>query len=89
MNVEFDRSFEKALRKLKDTNVKLRLKRVILTVDRAATLSDIPNLKKLTGYSSYYRIRLGDYRIGVELIATDTVRFITLAHRKDIYSIFP
>ncbi len=46
-------------------------------------------MKKMTGYSSYYRIRVGDYRVGVELITPDTLRFITVAHRKDIYSIFP
>ena len=89
MTVEFDQSFEKALRKLKDASVKIRLKRVIISVELANTLADIPNLKKLTGYSSYYRIRAGDYRVGVEVISPDTLRFITVAHRKDIYSIFP
>jgi len=89
MNVEFDRSFEKALLKLKDASVRTRLKRVILSAEAAATLLDIPNMKKMTGYSSYYRIRVGDYRVGVELITPDTLRFITVAHRKDIYSIFP
>jgi len=89
MNVEFDHSFEKALRKLKDTAIKARLKRVVATVELADTLADIPNLRKLTGFSSYYRIRIGDYRVGIEFVAPDTVRFITVAHRKDIYSVFP
>lgn len=89
MNVEFDRSFEKAVRKLKDTAIKARLSRVITTMERADSLADIPNLKKLTGFNSYYRIRIGDYRVGIEFVAPDTVLFITVAHRKDIYSVFP
>lgn len=89
MNLEFDRSFEKAVRKLKDASVKTRLSKVIANADRAESLSDIPDLKKMRGFVSYYRIRIGEYRVGVEVIDSDTLRFITVAHRKDIYSVFP
>ncbi len=41
MNVQFDRSFEKALLKLKDASVRTRLRRVILSAEAAATLLDI------------------------------------------------
>ena len=37
----------------------------------------------------YYRYRLGDYRIGIEQISKSTIRLIIIAHRKDIYNIFP
>lgn len=30
-------------------------------------LSEIKNIKKLQGYELYYRIRIGDYRIGLNL----------------------
>lgn len=89
MNVEFDHSFEKALRKLKDASIRPRLKRAILSVEGAKTPADVPNLRKLAGFNRYYRIRIGDYRVGIEFVAPDTVRFITVAHRKDIYSVFP
>lgn len=52
-------------------------------------LKDASVKKKLTGYKTFYRIRIGDYRIGIELEKTDTLRFIVIAHRKDIYTIFP
>jgi mRNA interferase RelE/StbE len=51
-------------------------------------LKDIINLKKLSGYKSAFRIRIGDYRIGV-IIENDTVIFVAFAHRKDIYHRFP
>ncbi len=40
------------------------------------------------GESSYYRIRFGDYRIGIK-IEDDLVIFIRALHRKDIYRYFP
>jgi mRNA interferase RelE/StbE len=89
MKVEFDRSFDKSIKKLKDASIKTRLVRIIESVESAKALSEIQNVKKLSGFSTYYRIRIGDYRVGFEVVNSETVRFITVAHRKDIYSIFP
>jgi mRNA interferase RelE/StbE len=36
----------------------------------------------------YYRIRLGDYRVGLK-IENNTVCFVRFLHRKDIYRYFP
>jgi mRNA interferase RelE/StbE len=54
----------------------------------AASLNDLPDVKKMQGYDSLYRIRLGDYRIGIEVVA-DQVIFVRFLHRKDIYRYFP
>ena len=89
MIVEFDKSFEKSLNKVHDNTILRRLKRIIIQIENSPSLSPFPNLIKLTGYSSYYRIRIGDYRVGIELINNNTVRFIIIAHRKDIYKVFP
>ena len=48
----------------------------------------IVNLKKLKGFKTAYRIRIGDYRIGV-FIDGDIVEFARVVHRKDIYRLFP
>jgi mRNA interferase RelE/StbE len=49
---------------------------------------EIINLKKLSGYKSAFRVRIGDYRIGV-IIEKNTVTFVAFAHRKEIYNRFP
>ncbi|HRO41300.1 MAG TPA: hypothetical protein PL009_00595 [Flavipsychrobacter sp.] len=54
----------------------------------ANKISDVKNLKKLTGFNDYYRIRIGDYRIGIFLDG-ETVWLAAFAHRKDIYTYFP
>jgi mRNA interferase RelE/StbE len=52
------------------------------------SIMQIPNIKKLKGFKSAYRIRMGDYRIGI-IFQHRTVYFMAFANRKDIYRIFP
>lgn len=89
MIVEFDQSFYTSLVKLKNPDLHPKILQIISLLENADNLREIGTLKKLKGYSSYYRIRKGDYRIGIELINSDTVRLILVAHRKDTYSKFP
>jgi mRNA interferase RelE/StbE len=89
MIIEFDKSFSKSLDKLKDSVIKKRIERIILDFDRAGTILDIKNVKKLVGFKFFYRIRIGEYRLGIELKTSNIARFIVIAHRKDIYKIFP
>jgi len=89
MIVEFDRSFPKSLEKVNDSKILKRIIKIIIEIEKAPSLKEINNCKKLTGYKNYFRIRIGDYRLGIELINQQTIRFILLAHRKDIYKYFP
>ncbi len=50
---------------------------------------DVGDIKKMRGYSDYYRIRVGDYRIGCKLEAENRVIFYRVKSRKDIYKVFP
>lgn len=88
MKVLFDKSFHKRLIKIKDKALLEKVKYIILHVEAADEISEIPGIKKMVGFKYFYRIRLGDYRIGIEL-KKDTVYFITIANRKDIYNSFP
>jgi len=89
MIVEFDKSFSKSLDKLKDSEVKRKIEHIIIDFDKTDIITDVKNIKKLVGFKTYYRIRIGDYRLCIELKAGNIVRFIVIAHRKDIYKIFP
>ncbi|MBW7867207.1 MAG: type II toxin-antitoxin system RelE/ParE family toxin [Brumimicrobium sp.] len=88
MNVTFDKSFDKSLDKLKNQQIKSRISKIIEKCETANKLTDIPNLKKMTSFTSYYRIKIGDYRVGIEFDGT-TIDFVIVAHRKDIYKVFP
>ncbi len=88
MKVKFESKFAKDLKKIKDPKVLSRLKKIIIHCKTIANPSGINNLKKLQSYETFYRIRLGEYRIGIE-IQKDTIIFIRFLHRKDIYKFFP
>jgi mRNA interferase RelE/StbE len=89
MNVEFDKSFLKSLKRINDKNILSRIEKAIISLENAPTLENISGLKKLSGYTAYYRLRIGDYRFGFEKISNQTIRLIIILHRKDIYKIFP
>lgn len=88
MNLEFKKSFARDLnKKAKDANLRLRVQEIIQQVDDADHIDEIRNLKKLKAEGNYYRIRFGDYRIGL-IIEGDTVCFVRLLHRREIYRYF-
>jgi len=89
MILQFDESFEKSIKKLKDKKIKARLLSLIESFENSDSLAEIPNIKKMQGFQTYYRVRLGDYRIGFELQDDGSILFILIAHRKEIYKYFP
>jgi mRNA interferase RelE/StbE len=88
LNLEFKASFVRDLKKVKDKKLKTRVREVIEAVEQARSLQEIENIKKLKGNDRYYRIRIGDYRIGLS-VEKDTVTFVRFLHRKDVYRYFP
>lgn len=88
MKIEFSRTFEKDLERILDAGASRRFRKAIEEVRQAKTLSEIRNLKRVTGKPGYCRIRVGDYRIGIE-VAEDRAFFLRCLHRKEIYRYFP
>lgn len=85
MIVSFDRSFEKSIDKLKNKQVAGKIMKLIDQLEAASDLKEISNVAKLKGYKSYYRIRIGDYRLVLDLIEPKHVILLILAHRKNVY----
>jgi mRNA-degrading endonuclease RelE of RelBE toxin-antitoxin system len=85
MNVNYLPSFIKELKSLKSTPY---FKPINTLVFEEIPIIDIKNLKKLQGYDNAYRIRVGDYRIGI-IFQDGTVTFYRVLHRQEIYRYFP
>ena len=49
----------------------------------------ILDIKKMKGYQGYYRIRVGDYRIGCKVEQGNQIVFCRVKSRADIYRRFP
>ena len=88
MKVEFRSSFTRDLKKVSENKVRQRVRQAIEQVETADQLAEIAQLKKLSGEGSYYRIRIGDYRIGLK-VEQETVIFVRCLPRRDIYRRFP
>ena len=88
MEVFFTKSFYREIGKVRDKKLAAKIEEVIIKVKNAKQFSEIENLKKLTGFKNAYRIRIGDYRIGI-LYEKNAVTFSVFGNRKDIYKFFP
>ena len=88
MNVEFLEQFSKDVDEVSFKSVRNRILSLIRKIEAADDLAEIPNVKRLKGHKSAYRIRIGDYRIGV-FVESGTLTFARVVNRKDIYRFFP
>jgi len=88
LKVEFNESFLKDLKAVKDKSLLAKVKAAIEASEQAETLDQITHLKKMRGSREYFRVRIGDFRLGLK-IEGDTLVFIRFLNRKDIYRYFP
>ena len=88
MTVRFKESFIRDLRAIRDKDLLERIKNLIETVEKAKSLADVRGLKKLRGGGSYYRGRVGEYRVGLSLEG-DAGVFVRVLHRREVYRYFP
>ncbi len=88
MKIKFKDSFAKDLKSIKDKGLLKRVKEIIEAVEKSDSPTRIPNLKKLKGHQNYFRLRVGEYRLGLALEG-DLIVFVRFLSRKDIYKYFP
>jgi mRNA interferase RelE/StbE len=81
-------SYIKDLKKIREPSLKRRVAAAIERVEQAENLREMEKMGKLKGGDRYYRIKVGDYRIGLT-VDGDLVTFVRFLHRKDIYKYFP
>jgi len=89
MNILYAKRFSKDIEAIRhETNLKKRLLDLIGQIKKVDVLSDISGVKKIEGYPGYFRIRIGDYRLGIKA-TENSFEMIRFLHRKDIYRRFP
>ena len=87
MKTEFLKQFDKDAENISVQSIRDEVTKAIENIEKADKRSQIKGLKKLSGYKNVFRVRIGDYRIGI-FISKDTVEFARVVHRKDIYKVF-
>ena len=77
---EFSKDFDKQTARIKDRSLINRVGKVINRVVESDSLKEIPNLIPITGHPGYFRVRIGDYRLGISLEG-NTVWFLFFGKR--------
>ncbi|MBU3011270.1 type II toxin-antitoxin system RelE/ParE family toxin [Polaribacter vadi] len=88
MEVIYLKSLEKDLKKIKDKKLLKSLKNIFVNLEEAKYIFDISNVKKLSGHPDAYRVRVGDYRLGI-FYTDETITIARFLKRNDIYKLFP
>lgn len=88
MKINIEKSFSKDIKKLNNKEINVKIFNLIQDLKLNNNTANIKNIKKLKNSKSFYRIRLGDYRVGIEVM-DDTIILVRFLHRKEIYKYFP
>ena len=88
MKISYSKAATKDVRKIKDKALILKIEAVIEELKRAENLNDVRSVKKLSGHETAYRIRIGDYRLGI-LYEDNGITIARIVKRNDIYKLFP
>lgn len=70
------------------SSITKKVKLFVQQISEAENLTEVSGIRKMNGYNSYYRKRIGSYRIGFEKVG-DEIVLIRVLKREDIYKKFP
>ena len=85
----YKKTFLKDLAKL-PPEIRSRIEKLVFeTIPNSGEPFTNLDIRRLKGYKDYYRIRIGNYRIGLKLDRCDKIIFYRVKSRGDIYKVFP
>ncbi|MEO1673600.1 MAG: type II toxin-antitoxin system RelE/ParE family toxin [Cyanobacteria bacterium J06631_2] len=89
MQVEYRQLFLKDLKKLKKQPVYQRIYDLAFQIlPTADNLKEVSNVRSLKGSANRYRIRIGDYRLGIQ-VSEGKIEIMRVLHRREFYRYFP
>ncbi len=88
MKTIFLGSFLSDVKKIREARMRRAIADAIQNVESVDSVEKIRSIKRLSGHREYYRIRVGDWRVGLK-INDNTVTFVRCLHRREVYRFFP
>ena len=88
MNVEYSAGFSRDLRQIRSAQLRRRLARKIEELEAASNIIEVSGVTRLRAEGRHYRIRIGDYRLGITMDG-DVAVLRRFPPRRDIYRFFP
>jgi mRNA interferase RelE/StbE len=88
MKVSYAKKFLKQLASIpSETRVKIE-DFVFDELISASSISSLGKVEKMQGYHGFYKVRFGNYRVGLA-IENEVIIVKTVMHRREIYKFFP
>ena len=88
MEIEYDGRFTRDLRRVRNQQIFARVQRKIEELKGVSSLGDVTAVEKLRSIRDFHRIRIGTYRLGIELKG-NKVKLVGFRHRREFYRSFP
>ena len=88
MELEYRSSFTRDLKRVREADIRGRVHRIIAELEAASDIAEISGAARIRAEGRYYRIRIGDYRLGIALEG-DVAILVRFLHRRDVYRSFP
>ena len=89
MKLEPSPGFIRDLRRVRDPNLQHRVGQAIAALEAATSFTEVSGIRRITSASGrHYRIRIGNYRLGITIEDNVTV-LATFGHRREFYRRFP
>jgi len=88
MRLVFRKEFIKGLSAIRDPELADDIEHTLEELASCTELEVLTGIKKLQGHRDLYRIRVGDYRIGMKH-SGNTVTVVCIYHRSEVYNHFP
>ena len=88
MNLDPSPAFNRDLRRIRDRDLQRRIARKIQELEASDSISAVVGVRPMTGWECHYRIRIGDYRLGLEVV-DDVAILLRFGHRREFYRYFP
>ena len=88
MEVSYSKKFLKQLAGVpSETRVKIEVF-VFNELVSVSSVSSLGKVEKMQGYDGFYKVRFGNYRLGL-VIENEVITVKTVMHRREIYKFFP
>lgn len=88
MTVSFKNKALKDLKNIPENRKKQIIDLLFNDIQQFDNIKEIKDIVKIKSFNNYYRIRKGEYRIGLKL-ENDKLIVMRILHRKEIYRFFP
>lgn len=88
MKVEYRKRFLKELSKIPSSQRKVIEGFVFIELLQLHSLEESGKIERMKGYTNFFKIRFGDYRVGIYL-ENEVIIVERVLHRKEIYRYFP